>query len=222
MNKCWIIGAGGFGLGILNIILMTDRYRSREFDLGGIIDDRLEKLQYVKKKLSKDMKCNPKILDLDYLTCDSLASDNKSISDGYVFGFLDPIYKRKLVDRYSLTADSFYKFTPQTKVYPGCNIGKSFIIDARISTNVSIGNYTYIDAQTVIGHDVSIGDFCHIGVGVTIGGNCTLEAGVTVHSGAIIGANVTIHRDSIIGAGAVILRDVSAKSKIIAPAAIKI
>lgn len=83
--------------------------------------------------------------------------------------------------------------------------------------NPGISESCFIDTDTVVSDDISIGNFvsigkkCKIGTGtiiypnttiyneVIIGNNCKINSGVTIYNGSKIGDNVTIHSGTVIG-----------------------
>lgn len=83
--------------------------------------------------------------------------------------------------------------------------------------NPGISVSCFIDTDTVVSDDISIGNFvsigkkCTIGAGtviypnttiyneIKIGNNCRINSGVTIYNGCIIGDNVIIHSGTVVG-----------------------
>lgn len=79
------------------------------------------------------------------------------------------------------------------EIGPLCNVARG------VSATTRIGRGTKIDAQVMIGHDVSIGENCLFASQVGIAGNVTIEDKVILYGQVGIIQNVTI------GAGAILL-----------------
>ena len=82
-----------------------------------------------------------------------------------------------------------------------------------MTVNVSVGNFCVLD-NCVLGHDVTIGDYC------TISGGCRLLGGVTLGNGVFLGASVNvapgvhIGDNAYVGIGSVVVKDVKAGEKV--------
>lgn len=194
----YIIGSGGFAKTIFQMLTKTERYRNRELSFAGYIDDRLE--SDPKKYLF-----NPK--DVDFSNTEYL----------FLFGVNSKLFQEEFLKKYKLSADRFQQLTPNVKNVKDAIIGSSIILESFLSPGVEIGNFSFIDSNSIIGHDVKIGDFVHLGVGVIVSGNVTIQPNVTVHSGAIIGNNVVIGKGSEIGVGCVVTRNIPENSILVAP-----
>ncbi|MFA9189943.1 acetyltransferase [Flavobacterium sp. FZUC8N2.13] len=90
------------------------------------------------------------------------------------------------------------------EIDPGCNI----LSGVRISNDVTIGIGTMIYYNSIIAHDVQIGNFCELSPGVTLLGRCKLGDFVQVGAGSIIFPDVEIGSNSIIAAGAVVRENI--------------
>ncbi|WP_372342981.1 acetyltransferase [Paeniglutamicibacter sp. ZC-3] len=81
-----------------------------------------------------------------------------------------------------------------------------------LTSNVSIGEHTQINAGCVVGHDVVVRSF------VTISPSCNLTGGVSIDSGVFLGTAVTVipgktvGENAVIGAGSVVVKTVSPNS----------
>lgn len=90
------------------------------------------------------------------------------------------------------------------KMGQGCIIS----MGSRVSTNVTFGDFVFLNMGTVVCHDGNIGDFCTLSPEVTLAGQvtmgdeCDLGVGTKVIQGIHIGNRV------IAGAGSVVTRDV--------------
>lgn len=207
MIKVFIVGSGPFGVSIADLIRSSAQFRAKEIELFGIIDSRYEHLKKAKDVLSS-------IFSLSYLTPDEFNFSNKDFK--LVFGISDPIFKQSFVKQHNLNSSDFYRITRNVEDSDTSDFGNSFLNECGISTCCKIGDYCFIDKNTIIGHNTVIGDFSHIGVGVIIGGDVEIGDGTVIHSGAIISNNIKIGAGATIGAGAVVMRDVPSNRKLIA------
>lgn len=88
---------------------------------------------------------------------------------------------------------------------PGCNV----LGGVQISNSTRIGKGCIIYYNSIITHDVTVGDFTELSPGVTLLGAVKVGENVQVGAGAIILPGVTIGNSSIIGAGAVVRSNIS-------------
>lgn len=210
-NNIWVVGAGTFGIDVA-IRFNTEPGSGNHF--SGFIDSRLELSESAKNYLSS--------IGIECQCFDPSDFDFSNDFNKYLFGIADPQYKKKFFKQYIKKYENLHRFeqSPLINPYAVTNSGQYW--GCNISTQCNIGYGNFIDAYTVIGHNVTIRNFCHVGVGAVISGNVTLEDSVNIHSGAIIGKSLTVGENSVIGAGSVILRDVPPNTTIIAPKSIKI
>jgi len=88
--------------------------------------------------------------------------------------------------------------------------GEGVIINGGQADNsVRIGNHVYINALAVIGHDSTLMDFVTIAPGVHLSGYVTLETGSFIATGATILPKVKVGEWAVVGAGSVIHKDVA-------------
>ena len=71
---------------------------------------------------------------------------------------------------------------------------------ATIGKDCYIGDFTVIEAGTVIGDGAKIYPQCYVGDNVKIGANTTLNPGVKIYEGCSIGANCILHAGVVVGA----------------------
>lgn len=111
-----------------------------------------------------------------------------------------------------------------TKICEDIQMGVGCIIamDARISTNVKLGNGVFLNTGSMVCHDGRIGDFvtlspCSTLAGAVVVGACTeIGMGVNVIQGKVIGDNVSV------GAGAVVVKDIESNCTVVGVPAEKI
>ncbi len=69
----------------------------------------------------------------------------------------------------------------------------------KIGKNVSVGPYTVIDADAIIGDDTSISPLCHIGARVEIGTLCQIHSHVSIRENCKLGHRVILQPGVVIG-----------------------
>ena len=89
-------------------------------------------------------------------------------------------------------------------IYEGCNI----LGGVKISNDVIIGRGTMIYYNSIITHDVNVGQFCEISPDVKLLGRCKVGNFVSIGSGSIIFPDVIIGNNVIIAAGSVVRNNI--------------
>lgn len=90
------------------------------------------------------------------------------------------------------------------KIGQGCIIA----MDARISTNVQMKDFVFVNTGSIICHDGIIDSFVTLSPRSQIAGNVTLGQRVEIGMNASIIQCLNITSDVIIGAGATVIRDI--------------
>ena len=110
---------------------------------------------------------------------------------------------------------TFIHPTAAVSRYSKLGYGVVIMPNVVISPDVSIGNHTHVYANSLIGHDAVVKDFCFIANCASVGSKVLLEEGVHVGSNSSIIEGVTIGRWSLIGLGAVVIRNVESQTKVV-------
>jgi sugar O-acyltransferase (sialic acid O-acetyltransferase NeuD family) len=79
---------------------------------------------------------------------------------------------------------------------------------AFVCPGASIGRHVSLRHQAVIGHDVTIGDFVFVGAGTVVSGYCTLKPGAYLGPGSVVREGVTLGRCCVVGIGSTVVGDV--------------
>lgn len=197
MKKIVIFGSGGFAREVVHLIEDINE-RNKEWELIGFIDDNEDNhgktLNGVKvlggrewlKEYSEDI----------YLA----------------LGIGNPRVKKVIIE--DLKKHIHIKFPnlihPTVKFSQYNTIGEGNIIcEGNILTcNIDISNFTIINLNCTIGHDVALRDFVTILPNASISGNVILNECVDFGTNATIIQGLTVGKNSIIGAGAVVVKDI--------------
>lgn len=97
-----------------------------------------------------------------------------------------------------------------TRICEDVKIGEGCIVsmDCRISTNVILGNFVFMNTGSKICHDGYIGDFVTLSPAVTLAGTVRVESESDIGLGTKVIQGVTIGASAVIGAGSVVVRDI--------------
>ena len=97
-----------------------------------------------------------------------------------------------------------------TRICEDVKMGEGCIIsmDCRISANVVLGNFVFMNTGSKICHDGDIGDFVTLSPDVTLAGAVKVESESDIGLGANVIQGVTIGASAVIGAGSVVVRDI--------------
>ena len=88
-------------------------------------------------------------------------------------------------------------------------IGTYFGANSVIGNNSKVGNFCIINTGAILEHDSVVGDFTHLAPGVVTGGRVRIGSRTTIGLGAIIRDGVTIGDNCVIGMASCVLRDIS-------------
>lgn len=94
-------------------------------------------------------------------------------------------------------------------------IGANILSGAKISNSVKIGQCSIVYYNSIITHDVIIGDFVEISPGATILGRAQIENNCQIGAGAVILPDIIIGENAIIGAGAVVTKNIPENSVVV-------
>jgi len=205
-RKIWLIGAGGFALDIASKFAKIPGHGNV---FMGFIDSR------------EDEKNQCKVL-CESIGLPAMFENPESFNfadpkNRYLFGIGEAQYKQDFAKKYAINPEQYHRFEDSPNFNENCETKPGIYWACRVASNVKVGYAGFIDAHSVLGHGVTVGNYAHIAVGVIIGGDATIGEACYIHSGAIIGNKVTIGDNCVIGVGAVVVRDLPAGSKVIAP-----
>lgn len=123
----------------------------------------------------------------------------------------DPALRRKIAQK--LLANPYIRFPNlimgDTKICSDVKLGQGVIIsmDCRVSTNVRIGDFTFLNIGAVVCHDGSLGDYVTLSPDVRLAGNVAVGSGTDLGMGTRVIQGIHIGSQVIAGAGSVVVRD---------------
>lgn len=201
MKDLYIVGAGGCGREVLQIIKDIHRLQGPRWNIMGFLDDTEAPLA--------GKAC-------DYGVVGTIVDYMPKENDVLVMAIADPQAKRKL-SKMLLERGAVF----ETVIHPEAHIGEFNSIGMgaviyrgfSMSVNIHIGDFaTLLDC--LIGHDVSIGDYFTV-CGLTgIAGNVRIGDGVYIGTHCAIAPHAVIEDDAYVGIGSIVLRRVKAGKKV--------
>ncbi len=202
MKNLLIIGARGFGREIYNSALESIGYND-SFIVKGFLDDKVNALD--------GYDGYPPIVD-------SVEHYQLAKDDVFICALGEVSYKETYVKMILAKGGEFINLIHKTaNVDRNTVLGKGCIVcrNVQISCDIQIGNYVTFQPFSIIGHDASIGNFCHLNTYAFVGGYSVLSDGVTMHTGAMLHPYKCIGEYSIIGAGAFVISNVKPNTTMI-------
>lgn len=192
-----IIGAGGFGREVLDVVEAVNAIGNR-FNFVGFIDDGDPDEARLLARGTR------RLTGLD---------DPAAQGARYLVGIGDPATRQRLsrrADEHALVAG--------TAVHPSATFGAltstapGLVACAHVSvtTNVTLGRQVHLNLSCTVGHDAVLGDYVSVFPGANLSGEVTLGDGVVVGTGAAIIQGVSVGAGTFIGAGSVVTRDLPA------------
>ncbi|MDO9153318.1 MAG: acetyltransferase [Paludibacter sp.] len=209
MKDLIIIGAGGMGREIF--------YHAQEcpgfgtaYEIKGFIDDDIHSLD--------GFVGFPEVLD---------TVDNYNICENDVFvTSIGSVKSKKLcVEKIIKKGGSFISLIhPTARIEVDTTLGKGNIIMRRveIGSYAQIGDYNFIQAGAVIGHDASIGNFIRIDCKVVCVGGVVVKDEATIHTLAVISHGVTVGKRAVVGALSFVIRNIKDETTVVGNPALRL
>lgn len=197
MEQVLIIGASGWGREVLHQLTHDDAGFGRDWVIRGFLDDR------------------PHILDGYDVGVPILGGPMTYVpqaDDVFVCALGDPYQRQKYAKPLLDKGGRFIAVCPQSFLSARVHLGQGCLLGHWVHSgpDVWIGDFTQIQALTMLGHDVHLGDYVHVGAQVFMGGGVKVGDFAVIHPRATIVPGVTVGAHAVVGAGAVVLKDVPA------------
>lgn len=202
MKNVIIIGAGDAAKLVIDIINEMNKSEVVEkIEILGCVDDDLTKH-------------NSKILGYPVLGNLEWLIKNHSNSNVYLsISITSTKVKEKIVDKLSSGKFKYINaIHPKSSISDFSEIGSGVIISsgAIIAPSAIIGDYVYVNFNSTVGHDVSIGEYSSIMPGVNLAGFANIGKCTYVGMDATILQQKKTGEYSTIGANALVTKDVEA------------
>jgi len=195
--RCVIIGAGGHAREVLDVLLAA-KESGEPLEIEGFLDDDPTKWGQILNGL-------PILGDVNWLR-------ERNVADYFgVCGIGKPLSKMRAVTRYAQAGLRFRSVIhPRSITTRFIKMGEGTVLTAGcvITNNITIGRHVYVNLNATISHDCIIGDYSTIAPGVHVAGNVSIGIGTDVGVGASIIPGITVGDWATVGAGAVVISDV--------------
>ena len=203
-----VIGAGGFGREVLDVIDAHNAVAEREHvRVVGVVDDAPSEV-FVHR--------------LEALGV-ALLGTSQHVLDGvepasYVIGVGAPAVRRAIAARFDAAG-----WRALSVVHPAAVIGSRAMIGVgsvvcggvQVSTNVTIGDHVHLNPNAVIGHDARLADFVSVNPGAIVSGEVSVEGGALLGAGSVVLQGLTVGEGATVGAAACVTRDVPPESVVV-------
>jgi sugar O-acyltransferase (sialic acid O-acetyltransferase NeuD family) len=204
MEKIAIIGAGGFGREVLDIIDACNQIKPIYKPLGFIVDPIYAKPGEIVNDL-------PILGGFDWL--------EQHAGDVFITCGVGPSHLRyQLIQRAKAINTRFINLIhPSVIKTRWISMGEGVIITAGciLTNQIMIGDHVHLNLDCTIGHNSVLQDFVTLAPGVHVSGNVQLETGCYIGTGANIIEKLVIGEWSIIGAGSTIINNVPPNTTVV-------
>lgn len=114
-------------------------------------------------------------------------------------------------------AEAIRAIHPVARVASTATVGPGALVcaGAILCTHAHVGAGAIINTGAIVEHHNHIGPFAHIAPGAVLAGRVTVAQGAMVGAGATVIPHVTIGEWAVVGAGAVVLQDVPDHSTVV-------
>lgn len=196
MKKIIIIGCGGHGKVIIDIILKRKLVLKEELEIIGILDDKFTKENSVS------------ILGVPVIG--KIADINKFSRDiFYVIGIGNNNIREEIAKKY-FDINYITLIHPNSVIGEDVKIGFGTVImaNAVINSGTTIGNHCILNTRSIVEHDNKLEDYVHISPGATLCGGVTIGQNTWIGAGSTIIQNILIGKNSIVGAGSTVIKNI--------------
>lgn len=201
-RRILILGAGGHGRVILDILLQTGCH-----DVAGFLDNNPD----IHGRRVDGIPVLGSIHELPLL------ADQFSI-DGVIIAIGDNGVRRGLARQIEATGlDLINAIHPSAALARNATLGRNVVVAAGVvvCAHCQIGDSVILNTGCIIDHQTMIGEGSHICPGVRIAGRVKVEPGVFIGIGATVVPKITLGCEAIVGAGAVVIEDVPSLATVV-------
>lgn len=196
MRNLIIIGAGGMGRTIYDMVLENSGYE-KVYHIKGFIDDdihQLDKFDNYPPIVGTISDYIPK--EGDIFVCSIGGTSRRACME-------------LIIDR---GGEFVTMIHPTSRIGTNVHIGKGVYVGAYtiIAADAYIDDYNFIQSHTIVGHDVKIGKWNRIDSYVMLVGATTIGEGCVINTRAMINHNVLVGDGAHVGACSMVIQNVGA------------
>ncbi|MCX7922471.1 MAG: acetyltransferase [Clostridia bacterium] len=196
MKDIVIIGAGGFGREVAQLIKDINKYQE-EWNLLGYIDEDPNRHGLLQNDdpILGGFEWFAKNTDRDIYTVCAIGK---------------PKIKYSLINKanaYNVNYANLIHPSVIKNDFVEMGTGNIVCANSILSVNVKLGNHIAINPGCSIGHDTVIHDYSSFMWDITVSGNVIINEGCEIGSKSVIIQQKSVGKWNIIGAGAVVIRD---------------
>lgn len=186
-KKIVIVGAGGHGKSVADLLLLQN-----EYELIGFVDDAYPEVSDVWSLPVLGKVTSEILLPLqDYVGYIVVAVGNNELRESLF----------KLIDELGFNLPNIVH--PNAFVSPRAMLGNGCVImaNAVIGTEAQLGDGVIINAGAVVDHHAVVDDFGHLGVNASMAGGVRLGRSACAQAGVALGYGVSIPAKQILQPG---------------------
>lgn len=136
---------------------------------------------------------------------------------GIFIGLGDARTRKKIVSKITNANVKYPSMVhPEVEIedYQDIRLGKGVVIQKGciLTTNISLGEFVFLNLDCTVGHDTNIGKFSAFMPGVHVSGDCEIKDACYFGTNATVINALTIGKGSIIGANACVSKNVEANT----------
>ena len=200
--KCVVVGAGGHGRVVLDILINQGRHEVLGFiDSNSDLADR----RVDGRRVLGDLDALPQIRD-------------RMGVEGAVVAIGDNGVRRDFADQIDHLG-----LTLVNAVHPSANLARNVTLGsnvviaagALVCAHCQIGDSVILNTGCIVDHESMIGTATHVCPGARLAGRVAIESGAFVGIGATVIQNIRIGYEAVVGAGAVVIADVNPLSTVV-------
>ena len=203
MTPLVIVGAGGHGRELLDIVDALAAVGDTTYEFAGFVDDGEIDAEIVGRRGAQMLGTTDVLADFDA---------------HYALG----------VGKSAIRAELDTKLTSfgrraATLVHPLASVASDNVLapgvvlaaGSRVTTNVHLGRHTHLNVNAVVSHDCRVGDHVTLSPGVFLNGEVTVADGAFFGTSAVVTPGLTVGQGAIVGAGAVVTGNVAPSTTVV-------
>ncbi len=196
-----IVGAGGHGRVVLDILV-----RARRYEVVGFLDSN-------PALHGRRMDGKPVLGDLS-----ALADLRSQGVRGAVVAIGDNGVRRAFAEQIEeMGVELINAIHPSANLAHNVTLGRNVVIcaGALVCAHCQLGDSVILNTGCIVDHESMIGTAAHICPGARLAGRVTVEAGAFIGIGATVLQSLRIGYEAIVGGGAVVIRDVEPMTTVV-------